>query len=132
MQQRVEIGMMIEQFLQARSCFVIADDGQQGSLRAERRDVARHVGCTAGSFLDTFDLEHRNRSLRRDTADVAEPVAGQHNISDHQYPCAFKFWQNYHARPPSSRFITAPRSRFIPVPQYPCKCRAKPAMGPPP
>ena len=34
---------------------------------------------------DALDLHHRHRRLGRDAADLAEPVAVQHDVADHQH-----------------------------------------------
>ena len=73
-----------EQLLEHASRLVVADDADQGHLRAERRGVARDIGRTARPLLAARDLDHRHRRFRRDALNVAEPVAIEHHVADDQ------------------------------------------------
>ena len=51
-------------------------------MRAKRRTVARHVGGTAGTFLDAAHAHDGHRRLGRDAGHFAEPVAVEHHVAD--------------------------------------------------
>ena len=75
-----------DQLAQARAGLVVADHRQQRRPRAQRRRIARDVGRAAGTLLGALDLDHRHRRLGRDAAHLAEPVAIEHHVADHQQP----------------------------------------------
>ncbi len=74
----------LEQLAQPRAGFVVADHRQQRCPRTQGRRIARDVGSTARTFFSALDLDDRHRRLGRDTAYLAEPVAVQHHVADHQ------------------------------------------------
>jgi hypothetical protein len=59
-----------------------ADHAQQAAVRAQRGRVARHVGGAAEALFALFDAHDRHRRFRRNAADVAEPVAVEHDVAD--------------------------------------------------
>ena len=75
----------VEQPRQAPAGLVVADHRQQRAPRRRAPRVARDVGGAAGTLLAALDLHHRHRRLRRDARDVAEPVAVEHHVADHQH-----------------------------------------------
>src|SRR6185369_8690935 len=73
-----------QQALQGLAGIVVADDRQQRGVRAERRRVAGDVGSAAEAVFLALDLDHRHWRLRRNPADVAEPVTVEHHVADDQ------------------------------------------------
>ena len=63
---------------------VVADHAQQARIGAQRRSVARDVGCAAQSLFAPFYAHDRDRRFRRNAAHFAEPVAVQHDVANHQ------------------------------------------------
>ena len=53
--------------------------------RAERRAVARHVGRAAGALLVALDQTTGTGASGEMRAHVAEPVAVEHHVADHQH-----------------------------------------------
>ena len=84
---------------------VVADHRQQRYPRAQGRRIARDIGRAAGTLLGALDLDYRHRGLRRDAAHLAEPVAIQHHVADHQQASIgqirqqFQFQSQLHSRP---------------------------------
>jgi len=62
----------------------MADHAQQARTRTERSGVARNVGGAAEPVLLTLHMHDRHGRLGRDAIDVAEPVAIEHDVADHQ------------------------------------------------
>ena len=75
-----------EQALHAAAGLVVADDGQQRDLRADRGGIACDVRGATQTLFGPLDLHDRHRSFRRDAVHFAEPVAVEHDVTDHQYP----------------------------------------------
>ena len=74
-----------EQLHDALARLVVADHAQQARLRAERGGVARDVGGAAQALFLALHMHDRHRRFRRDAVDVAEPVAVEHDVADHQH-----------------------------------------------
>jgi len=75
---------VVHQACQALPRLVGTDHRQQRDARTQRRAVARDVRGAARTLFKALDLDHRHRRFRRYARDLAEPVAVQHHVSDHQ------------------------------------------------
>ena len=83
MQSGIDL-LLFEQAGERAARFVVADDREQAGEGAERRRVARDVGGAAQTFFHALDPDHGHRRFRRNPADLAEPVAVEHDVADHQ------------------------------------------------
>ena len=54
-------------------------------LRAERRDIARHIAGAADLDFAARHREHRRRRLRRDARDLAIDEIVEHEIADAEH-----------------------------------------------
>src|SRR5436309_2028088 len=77
--------VLAKKTLQRASLLVVPDDADQRHLRAKRSRVTRDIGRTTGAFLTARDFDDRYRRLRRDSLDLAEPVAIEHDVADDQH-----------------------------------------------
>ena len=77
--------MLRHQCIQAVARFVVANDGQQDGLPAQRGHVARHIRRPARAVFGFFDFGHRDGGFGRNTGHVAEPIAVEHHVAHHQY-----------------------------------------------
>ena len=50
-------------------------------MGAQGGGVARHIGRTAQARVAPFNAHHRYRGFRRNPADVAKPVAVEHDVA---------------------------------------------------
>jgi hypothetical protein len=73
-----------QQPTQNRARFVAAYHRQQVDPATERCDVTRDICRAAGAFLHAIDFDDRNRRLRRDARDLAEPVSVEHDVTHYQ------------------------------------------------
>ena len=73
---------------------VLADQADQHGIPAEFRDVAGEV-AGAAQHVHRFAplMEHRDRRLGRDPADLAIDIAVEHDVADDQHPPAGKVGQ---------------------------------------
>ena len=69
---------------QVRSGLVVADHGQEGGGRAERRQVAHHVPGAAGHGDLPVHGEHGDRRLGRDPGHATIDEAVQHRVAHHE------------------------------------------------
>jgi len=84
-QQRCD-AVLRQQGLQLGGRIVVADDGEQRALGAQRLDVERDVGSAAQAFFLARDANHRHRRFGRNAVDAAEPVTVEHGVAHHQNP----------------------------------------------
>ncbi len=71
-----------EQFSQTLRSLVLTNHAGQRRMRAQRNNIARHIRGSAKAIIAIADTYHGHGSLRRDAADIAEPVAVQHQVAD--------------------------------------------------
>ena len=78
----IELGQRIGQ---RQAGIVVADQRDEDTARAERRDIARHVAGAADFGRVAPDGEHRRRRLRRDARHVAIDEFVEHEIADAEH-----------------------------------------------
>ena len=62
---------------------IVADDGDQPAIRADRRDVGGDVRGAAQGVAPRVDRHHGHRRFGRDAVGVAREVDVEHRVADH-------------------------------------------------
>src|SRR6185503_5492370 len=75
-----------QQLLERPAGLVAADHREQARARAELGAVPGDVGRTAQALVFAANQNDGYRSLRRNARHLAEPVAVEHHVADHQHP----------------------------------------------
>jgi hypothetical protein len=63
---------------------ILADYADDDRPRAQRGDVARHVGRAAQYCAALLGTQHRDRRFRRDAPHLALHIAVQHHVAEHE------------------------------------------------
>jgi hypothetical protein len=85
---------LLERAHQQRAPLVLSDDGGQRAVRAERRDVQRDVRGAARPLLRGTRAHDRDRSLRRDSRGIAEPVLVEHCVAGDEHFELRELWND--------------------------------------
>ncbi len=76
---------VVEQLADGAAFFVIAHDGGQDRLRAQRRQHRGHAAGPAQAVLLALDPQDGNGGFRADPLHVAPDVAIQHHVAHQQH-----------------------------------------------
>ncbi|SFA79070.1 hypothetical protein SAMN03159496_00375 [Rhizobium sp. NFR07] len=76
--------------LQRQAGRIVAHQSYEHGRSAKRGDIGGNIAGAADRGILILNMQHQNRSLRRDPADVTANIMVEHHVSDDEYPACPK------------------------------------------